>query len=51
MCVCVCGAVVVFSKLESMRYPNPDHVAARVQLLLSGADEPALRSLLADEAP
>jgi hypothetical protein len=43
--------VVLFSKLESMRYPNPDNVAARLHLLLSGADERALQTLLpTDEA-
>ena len=42
-------AVVLFSKLESMRYPNPDNVAARLQLLLSGADERALQTLLPND--
>ncbi len=42
--------MVVFSKLESMRYPSPDNVAARIQLLLSGADERALQSLLGEDA-
>ncbi len=43
--------MVAFSKLESMRYPSPDQLAHRLDLVLSGADDRALFSLLPDAAP
>lgn len=35
----VVNAVVLFSKLESMRYPNPGNVAARLRAVLNGGEE------------
>jgi len=33
------NAVVLFSKLETMRYPNPANVAARLRAVLNGGDD------------
>merc|ERR1711939_1185545 len=33
------NAVVLFSKLETMRYPNPANVAARLRAVLNGGED------------
>ena len=34
--------VVLFSKLETMRYPNPSNVAARLRVVLAGGEDPEM---------